>query len=146
MKARTRTVVGAALAAAVSCGAALASEKAYHHDVQGRIELARTQLEARGWRMEQVFTGTLPAGQAGWARMDVVPGRTYRVIGRCDHDCRGIDLYLNRDEQPIEIDADHDKLPAVDFDARYTGNFTLTTRMTACAAPACRYGLAVFSR
>jgi hypothetical protein len=145
MKARTRTVAGVALAALVACGAA-AADKAYEREVEGRIELARATLASRGWALEQVFTGTLATGGVGRAALNFEPGREYRLVGRCDGDCKSLDLVLTRDEQAIDQDADHDKLPDVEYLARHRGNFRAQAQMVECRAATCRYGIAVFSR
>jgi hypothetical protein len=145
MMARTRTALGVALAAVMSCGAA-AGDKPYGDRVQGRIELARVHLASRGWRLERVFTGSLATGAAGWAPLDLAPGREYRVVGRCDGDCEELDLVLNRDEQPIQDSAGRGTLPYIDYYPRYANHYTVTARMVECSTPTCRYGLAVFSR
>jgi hypothetical protein len=125
---------------------AVAGDKPYDREVKGRIELARAGLAPTGWKLEQVFTGSLATGGAGFAALPLQPGREYRVVGRCDDDCEGLDLVLRRDEQAIERDLDHDKLPAVVYDPEFTGNYTVTAHMVGCAAATCRYGVALFSR
>jgi hypothetical protein len=144
---RALAVLAVAVAVPASVSApAVASDKAYYKEVKGRIELARTGLAATGWTLEQVFTGSLVHGGAGWATLPLEPGRDYRVVGRCDDDCAGLDLVLSRDELAIEFDADHDKVPSVDYSPRGTGNYTVAAHMVECTAATCRYGVALFSR
>jgi len=140
-----RALVVLAVAASVSAPA-VAGDKPYHGEVKGRIELARASLAPTGWKLEQVFTGSLVPGGAGWASLPLEPGREYRVVGRCDDDCSALDLVLSRDALPIDRDVDHDKLPSVDYRPRFTGNYTVTAHMVECTAATCRYGLALFSR
>jgi len=125
---------------------AVASDKPYSGEVKGRIELARATLAPTGWKLEQVFAGSLVPGGAGWASLPLEPGREYRVVGRCDDDCSGLDLVLRRDELAIDRDVDHDKLPAIVYNPQFTGNYTVTAHMVECTAATCRYGVALFSR
>jgi hypothetical protein len=125
---------------------AVAGEKPYDREVKGRIELARTGLATTGWKLEQAFTGSLVTGGAGRASLSLEPGRDYRVVGRCDDDCAGLDLVFSRDEMAIERDLDHDKLPSIDYGARFTGNYTVTAHMVECRTASCDYGVALFSR
>jgi hypothetical protein len=145
MMKKTLAVLGVAVAVAVASPAA-ASDKPYFREVKGRIELARASLAPQGWKLDQVFTGSLTQGSAGRATLQLEPGREYRVVGRCDDDCEGIDLVLARDDQPIVRDLDHDKVPSVAFQPKATGNYSAITRMVECTEQTCRYGLAVFSR
>jgi len=137
------TVLAAALAVSSPL---VASDKPYEREVQGRIELARASLAPLGWKLEQVVTGTLAQGGAGWTKLELEPGREYRVVGRCDDDCEGLDLVLSRDDQPIVRDLDHSKVPTVAFSPKATGNYRAVARMLECTDATCRYGLAVFSR
>jgi hypothetical protein len=134
------------VAVVVGSGPAAASDKAYYREVKGRIELARAGMAPFGWRLEEVYTGSVPAGQGGFANLKLEPGKEYRIVGRCDDDCTGLDLVLARDGQPIVRDLDGDKLPSIDFQTRYTGNFSAATRIVGCETASCRYGVAVFSR
>ena len=143
MMRKALAVLGIAVAAA---GPAAASDKPYFREVKGRIELARASMSSSGWRLDQVYTGTLPTGQGGVAKLKLEPGKEYRIVGRCDEDCTGLDLVLARDGQPIVRDLEGDKLPSLDFKTRFTGNFTAATRMVGCEAATCRYGIAVFVR
>jgi hypothetical protein len=143
MMRKSLAVLATALAV---CSPLAASDKPYFREVKGRIELARVTLQPQGWKLDQVFTGTLAEGGAGWASLQLEPGREYRVVGRCDGDCDGLDLVLSRNDQPIVRDLDHDKLPSVDFTPKAAGNYRIVTRMVECTEPTCRYGLAVFSR
>jgi hypothetical protein len=143
MMRKTLAVLGAALAVSIP---AAASDKAYFREVKGRIELARVNLASQGWKLDQVFTGTLAQGGTGWAALQLEPGREYRVVGRCDDDCEGLDLVLSRDDQPIVRDLDHDKMPSVVYAPKATGNYRAVTRMVECTEATCRYGLALFSR
>jgi len=143
MMRKSLAVLAAALAVSSSVAA---SDKPYFKEVKGRIELARVTLAPLGWKLDQVFTGSLAQGGAGWASLPLEPGREYRVVGRCDDDCEGLDLVLSRDDQPIVRDLDHDKLPSVDFAPKATGNYRVVTRMVECTEATCRYGLALFSR
>ena len=141
----------AALAVAVVASSPLApplsaSDKPYFKDVQGRIELASASVRPTGWRLDQVYTGTLPTGEGGFAKVTLEPGKEYKIVGRCDGDCTGLDLVLARDGQPIVGDLDGDKLPSIDFAPKGVGNFTAATRMVGCEAATCRYGIAVFTR
>jgi hypothetical protein len=141
----------AALAVAVVASSPLtpplwASDKPYFKGVQGRIELVRDSVRSSGWRLDQVYTGTLPTGEGGFAKVALDPGKEYKIVGRCDDDCTGLDLVLARDGQPIVRDLDGDKLPSIDFSPKGEGNFTAATRMVGCEAATCRYGIAVFSR
>jgi len=133
------------MAASVSAPA-VAGDKPYFKEVKGRIELARTSLAPTGWKLEQAFTGSLVPGGVGWASLPLEPGREYRVVGRCDDDCSGLDLVLRRDELAIDQDVDHDKLPALVYNPQFTANYTVTAQMVGCAAATCRYGVALFSR
>lgn len=142
---KTLTVL-TAMAALVMARTGDASDKPYFREVQGRIELAHASLANTGWKLEQVFTGTLAQEGAGWATLRLVPGREYRIVGRCDDDCEGLDLVLERDRQPIERDFDGGDRPSLGFRPRSTGNYTVTARMVECEEPACRYGIAVFGR
>jgi hypothetical protein len=132
--------------AVVAAGPAVASDKPYFKEVKGRIELARASFASSGWRLDQVYTGTLPTGGGGFANLKLEPGKEYRIVGRCDDDCEGLELVLARDGQPILRDLEGDKLPSLDFTTRFTGNYTAATRMVECEAPTCRYGVAVFVR
>jgi hypothetical protein len=125
---------------------AQASDKPYHREVQGRIDLVKASLSSFGWKLDQVYTGTLPAGAGGVAKLNLEVGKEYRIVGRCDDECVGLDLVLARDEQPIERDLDGDKRPSVDFRPRFTGDFSAVTRMVGCESTTCRYGIAVFAR
>jgi hypothetical protein len=133
-------------AAVVASGPAMASDQPYFREVKGRIELARASMSPFGWRLDQVYTGTLPSGEGGVAKLKLEPGREYRILGRCDDDCEGLDLVLARDGQPIQRDLEGDKLPSLDFKARFTGDYTAAARMVGCEAATCRYGIAVFVR
>ena len=143
MMRKAMTVLAAALAVSTPL---VASDKPYHREVQGRIELARTTLTPLGWKLDQVVTGTLAQGAAGWATLQLEPGRQYRVVGRCDDDCEGLDLVLSRDDQPIVRDLEHSTVPVVAFTPKATGNYRAIARMVECTDTTCRYGLAVFSR
>ena len=142
---KTLTVL-TAMAALVMVRTADASDKPYFRDVKGRIELAGASLASTGWKLEQVFTGSLTQGGAGWATLPLVPGREYRIVGRCDDDCGDLDLVLARDQQPLARDLDHDERPSLVFHPRSTGDYTVIARMVECEAPTCRYGLALFAR
>ena len=141
-----KTMAALSVAAALGAGPLSASDKPYYRDVKGRVELAQASLASFGWRLDQAYTGTLSAGEGGFAKLKLAPGREYRIVGRCDDECTGLDLVLARDEQPIERDLDGDKRPSVDFQPRFTGNFSAVTRMVGCESTTCRYGVAVFSR
>jgi hypothetical protein len=136
----------AVAATAATANPAAASDKPYFREVSGRIELVRTHLAPLGWKLDRVFTGSLAQGAAGWASLPLEPGREYRVVGRCDDDCEGLDLVLSRDDQPIVRDLDHDKMPSVAFQPQASGNYRVVTRMAECTGATCRYGLALFSR
>jgi hypothetical protein len=141
-----RRVLAVLAVAASASVPAVAGEKPYSREVKGRIELARTGLAPTGWKLEQVFTGSLATGGAGRASLRLEPGRDYRVVGRCDDECAGVDLVFSRDELVIERDLDHDKLPSIDYRARFTGNYTATAHMVECRAATCDYAVALFSR
>ena len=141
-----KTMAALAVATAVAAGPLSASDKPYYRDVKGRIELARASMAPLGWRLEQVYTGTLPARQGGFAKLDLEPGREYRIVGRCDDDCTGLDLALARDQQTIVRDLDGNKRPSLSFAPKFTGNYTAATRMVGCEAESCGYAVAVFAR
>lgn len=143
MMSKALAVLAAALAVS---NPVAASDKPYFGEVKGRIELARVSLAPLGWKLDRVFTGSLAQGGAGWASVPLEPGREYRVVGRCDDDCEGLDLVLSRDDQPIVRDLDHDKLPSVVYTPKATGNYKVVTQMVECTEATCRYGLALFSR
>jgi hypothetical protein len=145
-KAMAVLAMGVVTAAVPAVGPAMASDKPYHREVQGRIELVKSSLSTFGWKLDQVYTGSLPAGAGGIAKLNLEPGKEYRIVGRCDSDCTGLDLVLARDQQPIERDLDGDKRPSVDFQPSFTGNFSAVTRMVGCESATCRYGIAVFAR
>ena len=59
-------------------------------------------------------TGMLREGGSGTVTYTLVKGRTYKIVGACDNDCRDIDFILRDDSgNLIDSDTENDDLPVV---------------------------------
>jgi hypothetical protein len=125
---------------------AVAAGTSYPRDVRGRIETAAVALAPLGFKLDHVFSGALREGRDGWAAVRLLPGREYRIVGRCDDGCEGLDLFLVREEKAIEQDVSHDTMPYLEYQAPRLGYYRVTARMAECAKGRCRFAVAVFSR
>jgi hypothetical protein len=74
-------------------------------------------------------------------------GVQYRFEGRCDSDCRDLDMAL-RDVNGRELvaDRDYDDIPGFTFTAPYTGAYVVTLELAHCAAYRCQVGAVVLTR
>lgn len=74
-------------------------------------------------------------------------GISYAIVAVCDEDCSDLDLGLYDSRgNLVASDTDDDDLPVVQVNPRWTGKFTIRTKMAQCSSNPCYYGVGVFAR
>jgi hypothetical protein len=74
-------------------------------------------------------------------------GARYRFEGRCDRDCRDLDMALyNANGIQLAADREYDDVPGFSFTAPYTGGYLVTLELAHCAAYRCQVGAVVLGR
>lgn len=78
-------------------------------------------------------------------RLTLEAGRTYKAVGKCDHDCSDLDFRLyDENGRLVDSDIGSDDIPVVTVTPGWTGTFRLEVEMHACSTPTCGWGVAVF--
>ncbi len=74
-------------------------------------------------------------------------GRSYRVLGTCDHDCADLDFRLY-DEHGRLVDSDigPDDVPVVSVTPQWTAHYRLEVTPAACSMRLCGWGAMVLAR
>jgi hypothetical protein len=142
----TKRTLGALALTMAASVPAVAVDRSYSRELQGQVETAKVALAPLGFKLERVFSGSLRQGHDGWAAVRLRPGREYRILGRCDDGCDGLDLFLVREEKAVESDVSHDTLPYLAHQPARLDFYRVTARMAECASDRCRFAVAVFSR
>ena len=80
------------------------------------------------------FVGSLDHRNYQDVTFNLKSGRSYRIFGVCDGDCRDIDLILS------------DDTPMVTVTSGWNATFTVRASMISCSSSPCRYGLGAFAQ
>jgi hypothetical protein len=71
-------------------------------------------------------------------------GARYRIDGRCDSDCRDLDMaLLDSNGRELIADRDYDDIPGFSFTAPYTGGYVVTLELAHCRSYRCQVGAVV---
>jgi hypothetical protein len=115
--------------------------------VWNQLQTNHTSLVKEGFGVTRYLVGVLNNDRADTWTFQFVAGRTYRIIGACDADCRDIDLeVLGLDGKVVVKDTADDDLPIVTFDVTGTGDLKVKVSMYRCAEEPCFWGLGIWSK
>jgi hypothetical protein len=149
---RNRAIFGAAIAAASLAGIVVATpaiaQSSYEALVNQLLDAAQGIARERGYSSTHSrHNGSLSNDQTETVTLDLDAGTSYLVIGVCDGDCSDLDLWIN-DENGYEIDSDvlEDDTPILEVTPVRNARFSVRTKMIACSAEPCYYGLGVYGR
>lgn len=115
--------------------------------VWNQLQTNHTTLVKEGYGVTRYLVGVLNNDRADTWTFSFTAGRTYRIIGACDQDCRDIDLeVLGLDGKVIVKDTADDDLPVVTFDVNASGDLKVKVSMYRCAEEPCFWGLGIWSK
>jgi hypothetical protein len=115
--------------------------------VWNQLQTLHTTLVKEGYGVTRYLAGVLNNDRADTWTFQFTAGRTYRIIGACDADCRDIDLEVTGlDGKVIVKDTADDDLPVVTFDVTGTGDLKVKVSMYRCAEAPCFWGLGIWSK
>jgi hypothetical protein len=115
--------------------------------VWNQLQTHHTTLVKEGYGVTRYLVGVLNNDRADTWTFQFTAGRTYRIIGACDADCRDIDLEVTGlDGKVIVKDNADDDLPVVTFDVTGTGDLKVKVSMYRCAEEPCFWGLGIWSK
>ena len=93
------------------------------------------------------FVGSLDHRNYQDVTFNLKSGRSYRIFGVCDGDCRDIDLRLyDENSNLISSDILSDDTPMVTVTPGWNATFTVRASMISCSSSPCRYGLGAFAQ
>ena len=137
----------ACLAACCLLQGGVQAQDQFERQVRDQILAAAKSYEAQGFALARaIIVGSLDDNRETTHSIDIVIGREYLVIGRCDNDCSDLDLWLNDSAGEVARDVDTDDIPQVQAFSRRSGQITIKVGMITCSANPCRYGLGVFEK
>ncbi len=124
------------------------AQSQWEDQVRSQLNLVMTFAESVGWqRTHDFFIGSLRDDESDTFTGDFEEGWEYRIVSFCDEDCTDIDLYLT-DENDNEIDEDvsTNRVPIIECEPAWTGEFNIRVRMYECEVEPCYFGIGVFGR
>jgi hypothetical protein len=79
--------------------------------------------------------------------IDLVGGRDYRFVGKCDTDCSDLDFQLY-DAAGTLLDSDllSDDVPVISVSPTRSGTYRLRVTMASCSVALCGWGVTVLAR
>jgi hypothetical protein len=115
--------------------------------VWNQLQTNHTSLVKEGYGVTRYLVGVLNNDRADTWTFSFTAGRTYRIVGACDADCRDIDLeVLGLNGEVIVKDTADDDLPVVTFDVNGSGDLKVKVSMYRCAEEPCFWGLGIWSK
>lgn len=115
--------------------------------VWDQLQTQHSALVKDGYGVTRYLVGSLNNDRADTWTFQFAAGRTYRIIGACDADCRDIDLeVLGMDGKVIVKDIAEDDMPIVTFDVTGSGDLKVKVTMYRCGEEPCFWGLGIWSR
>lgn len=115
--------------------------------VWNQLQTQHTALVKEGYGVTRYLVGSLFNDRADTWTFQFMAGRTYRIFGACDGDCRDIDLeVLGLDGKVIVKDTADDDMPVVTFDVTGTGDLKVKVSMYRCGEEPCFWGLGIWSK
>ena len=81
------------------------------------------------------------------ATIDLLAGRDYRLVGKCDADCSDLDFQLY-DSGGTLLDSDllSDDVPVISVSPARSGTYRLRVTMASCSVALCGWGVTVLAR
>jgi len=149
----SKTFAAALLAIALGVPATT-SAVAYPHTVyqaQIDIQLSSVIAAARASGFNLLVSNQrgqmFGAGSRAHFVIQLQAGAQYRFEGRCDSDCRDLDMVLlDANGRELVADRDYDDIPGFTFTAPYTGGYVVTLELAHCSAYRCQVGAVVMTR
>ena len=118
----------------------------YQVQIENQINSAIAAARARGFNLIISNQRGQMHGQGSRTSFVVYlqAGARYRIEGRCDSDCRDLDMALrNSNGRELIADRDYDDIPGFTFTAPYTGGYIVTLELAHCRAYRCQVGAVV---
>ena len=142
---RVVPVVRAALVLVVA--PAVARGQSHAELVWNQLQTNHTTLVKEGFGVSRYVVGVLNNDRADTWTFQFTAGRTYRIVGACDGDCRDIDLEVTGlDGKVIVKDDADDDIPVVSFDVNGSGDLKVKVSMYRCTEEPCFWGLGIWSK
>jgi hypothetical protein len=151
-----RAVVAGIIAAAIGIHAVgpIKPAHAYPHtvyqaeiDIQLAAVLASIRNQGFNFLISNVRGQMYGVGSRLTFYVNLQQGVQYRFEGRCDRDCRDLDLVLgDLGGRVLAGDRDDDDEPGFSFTAPYTGTFIVPFELAHCRAYRCQVGALIMAR
>jgi hypothetical protein len=137
------------IVAACIVAGALVPSAAHAQDewVQQVRTMLRTAAEEGKVQLEPtaVHAGSLNEGASKMVAVALEGGQQYQVYGRCDVDCRDLDLVLyDGNGNQLAQDNSLDAKPVLTITPTRSGTYHVKVVMAACSSSPCRWGIGVF--
>jgi len=141
--------IAATLAVPAVTGAYAYPHTVYQAQIDNQINTVIAAARARGFNLLISNQRGQMYGQGSQVSFVVYlhAGARYYIGGRCDSDCRDLDMVL-RNANGVELiaDRDYDDVPGFTFNAPYTGNYIVTLELAHCRAYRCQVGAVVLGQ
>ena len=73
-------------------------------------------------------------------------GKTYKIVGACDRDCKDLDIEILDGSDVITKDVLVDDAPVVSFSPKTSGSLRVKVTMVDCSDNPCFFGFAIFQK
>ncbi|MEX2182528.1 MAG: hypothetical protein WD771_10835 [Gemmatimonadaceae bacterium] len=137
-------VAAAMLGAAAAPGVASAQS---HADLVWRqLNTAFENSSGDGYSSLNYILGRMGEDEVESWTISLTAGKTYRIVGFCDADCRDVDIEVLDGSTSVARDVLTDDYPIVNFVAGKAARYTIRVIMAACSSEPCYYGIGIFQK
>jgi hypothetical protein len=134
----------------VANGSSGGSNTAWKDQINKQIldsRIVRDFMNGGYTRSHDVFYDLLPQGSSQRVSIDLVEGRAYQFVGKCDNDCRDVDFKLYDDDGTmIDSDLQADDYPVVTVRANRSRKYSLEVIMANCSTRTCGWGVIILAK